>query len=229
MGIKSQTQETSKNNKRNLDLLDLDYREYREVWDIQKKMVENRYLSLIPDSLILVEHYPVYTLGKNSNENHLLGSRNSDVPVYNTERGGDVTFHGPGQLVGYPILDLQDHKKSVTWYMRSLEEVLIKTLKLYKINAQRRTGLTGVWVGNEKIAALGIRLTRWISMHGFALNVNTDLKFYDGIIPCGIFEYDVTSMAEIIGCEIEMTEVKDALAEEFIKLFHFDSAEAGLA
>lgn len=210
-------------------MLDLDYREYREVWALQKKMVKNRYQSLIPDTLILVEHYPVYTFGKNSNDNHLLGSRDNNVPVYHTERGGDVTFHGPGQLVGYPILDLHNHNKSITWYMRSLEAVIINTLKLYKINGQSRRGLTGVWVGDQKIAALGVRLSRWVSMHGFALNVNTDLKFYEGIIPCGIFEYDVTSMAEILGCQVDMAKVKKTIINEFTNFFHFDILETGIA
>ena len=151
------------------------------------------------------------------------------MPVYHTERGGDVTFHGPGQLVGYPILDLHHHNKSISWYMRSLEEVIINTLKLYKINAQSRRGLTGVWVGDQKIAALGVRLSRWVSMHGFALNVNTDLTFYDGIIPCGIFEYDVTSMAEILGCQVDMAKVKKTIINEFINFFHFDILETGIA
>ncbi|MBF88194.1 MAG: octanoyltransferase [Candidatus Marinimicrobia bacterium] len=215
--------------KQSLKLLDLDCREYREVWSLQKKMVQSRYRSLIPDTLILVEHYPVYTFGKNSNDNHLLGSRDNNIPIYHTERGGDVTFHGPGQLVGYPIIDLHNHQKSITWYMRSLEQVIINTLKLYKIIPQRRKGLTGVWVGDEKIAAFGVRLSRWVSMHGFALNVNTDLKFYDGIIPCGIFEYDVTSMAQILGHEMDMTKLKKVLINEFIKLFNFEISETCIA
>mgnify|MGYP001262534164 CR=1 FL=1 len=228
MDIKLQNQLDTKI-KQSLKLLDLDCREYREVWSLQKKMVQSRYRSLIPDTLILVEHYPVYTFGKNSNDNHLLGSRDNNIPIYHTERGGDVTFHGPGQLVGYPIIDLHNHQKSITWYMRSLEQVIINTLKLYKIIPQRRKGLTGVWVGDEKIAAFGVRLSRWVSMHGFALNVNTDLKFYDGIIPCGIFEYDVTSMAQILGHEMDMTKLKKVLINEFIKLFNFEISETCIA
>tara|TARA_B100000029_G_scaffold516455_1_gene629959 strand:- start:4161 stop:4847 length:687 start_codon:yes stop_codon:yes gene_type:complete len=228
MDIKLQNQLDTKI-KQSLKLLDLDYREYREVWSLQKKMVQSRHRSLIPDTLILVEHYPVYTFGKKSNDNHLLGSRDNNIPIYHTERGGDVTFHGPGQLVGYPIIDLHNHQKSITWYMRSLEQVIINTLKLYKIIPQRRKGLTGVWVGDEKIAAFGVRLSRWVSMHGFALNVNTDLKFYDGIIPCGIFEYDVTSMAEILGHEMDMTKLKKVLINEFIKLFNFEISETCIA
>ncbi len=211
---------------RTLDLLQLGRRDYGSVLELQKRLVDERRLGIIPDTLILVEHYPVYTLGKNSNENHLLDSRDGDIPVYWIERGGDVTFHGPGQLVAYPILDLHDHRKSVSWYMRSLEEVLIQTLANFGIEGHRREGLTGVWVGDEKIAALGVRLSRWISMHGVALNVKTDLSFYDGIIPCGIFEYDVTSMSDLLGREVNSAEVMTSFATVFQEQFNFASVEA---
>ena len=208
-----------------LDIIRLGRKAYDEVWDRQKKLVEERRLGTVPDTLILVEHDPVYTLGKNSNENHLLRSRDTNIPVYQIERGGDVTFHGPGQLVGYPILDLRDHCQSVSWYMRTLEEVLIQTLGQFCIEARRRVGLTGVWVGEEKIAALGVRLSRWVSMHGFALNVNTDLNFFDGIIPCGIFEYDVTSMTRVLGKEVSMVEVEETIITIFRTLFSFQKCE----
>ena len=208
-----------------LDIIRLGRKAYDEVWDRQKKLVDERRLGTVPDTLILVEHDPVYTLGKNSNENHLLRSRDTNIPVYQIERGGDVTFHGPGQLVGYPILDLHDHRLSVSWYIRTLEAVLIETLGHFFIEARRRAGLTGVWVGEEKIAALGVRLSRWVSMHGFALNVNTDLKFFDGIIPCGIFEYDVTSMTRVLGKEVSMVEVEETLITIFRKLFSFQKCE----
>ncbi len=202
---------------------------YEEVWDRQKKLMNERRMGIVPDTLILVEHDPVYTLGKNSNENHLLKSRDVHIPVYQIERGGDVTFHGPGQLVGYPILDLHHHRLSVSWYMRTLEEILIQTLGQFGIESQRREGLTGVWVREEKIAALGVRLSRWISMHGFALNVNTDLKFFDGIIPCGIFEYDVTSMSQILGKEVSLVEVEETLITVFRLLFSFQECEEAYA
>ncbi len=202
---------------------------YEKVWDRQKKLVDERRMGIVPDTLILVEHDPVYTLGKNSNENHLLKSRDVHIPVYQIERGGDVTFHGPGQLVGYPILDLHHHRLSVSWYMRTLEEMLIRTVGQFGIEARRREGLTGVWVGEEKIAALGVRLSRWVSMHGFALNVNTDLEFFDGIIPCGIFEYDVTSMSQILGKEVSMVEVEETLVTIFRLLFSFQECEAAHA
>ena len=208
-----------------LDIIRLGRKAYDEVWDRQKRLVDERRLGTVPDTLILVEHDPVYTLGKNSNENHLLRSRDTNIPVYQIERGGDVTFHGPGQLVGYPILDLRDHCQSVSWYMRTLEEVLIQTLGQFCIEARRRVGLTGVWVGEEKIAALGVRLSRWVSMHGFALNVNTDLNFFDGIIPCGIFEYDVTSMTRVLGKEVSMVEVEETIITIFRTLFSFQKCE----
>ena len=212
-----------------LDIIRLGRKAYDEVWDRQKRLVDERRLGTVPDTLILVEHDPVYTLGKNSNENHLLRSRDKHIPVYQIERGGDVTFHGPGQLVGYPILDLHHHRLRVSWYMRTLEEMLIQTLGQFSIEARRRSGLTGVWVGEEKIAALGVRLSRWVSMHGFALNVNTDLKFFDGIIPCGIFEYDVTSMSQILGKEVSMVEVEETLVTIFCLLFSFKECEAAHA
>ena len=216
-------------NEKTLDVVCLGRRKYDEVWEKQKELVDQRRFEAVPDTLILVEHDPVYTLGKNSNEDHLLQSRDKNVPVYQIERGGDVTFHGPGQLVGYPILDLHHHRLSVSWYMRTLEEILIQTLGQFGIESQRREGLTGVWVREEKIAALGVRLSRWISMHGFALNVNTDLKFFDGIIPCGIFEYDVTSMSQILGKEVSLVEVEETLITVFRLLFSFQECEEAYA
>jgi len=191
---------------------------YKAVWDLQKEMQQQRIKGDIEDTLILVEHDPVYTLGKNANEDHLLQSRDQSVDVFNIERGGDITFHGPGQLVVYPILDLSNYKKSVSWYMRTLEQVLIDTLIEFKIIAQRNDGLTGVWV-DEKIAALGVRISRWVTMHGFALNVNPDLSFYDGIIPCGIFDHGVTSMEQLLGETQNNDNVKNMVIEKFNKYF----------
>jgi len=192
---------------------------YKAVWDLQKEMQQQRIKGEIDDTLILVEHNPVYTLGKNANEDHLLQSRDESIDVFNIERGGDITFHGPGQLVGYPILDLSNYKKSVSWYMRTLEQVLIDTLIEFKIIAQRNDGLTGVWVGDEKIAALGVRISRWVTMHGFALNVNPDLSFYDGIIPCGIFDHGVTSMEQLLGKTQNNDNVKNVVIKKFNKNF----------
>ena len=192
---------------------------YKAVWDLQKEMQQQRIRGEIEDTLILVEHDPVYTLGKNADKDHLLQSRDESVDVFNIERGGDITFHGPGQLVGYPILDLSNYKKSVSWYMRTLEQVLIDTLIEFKIIAQRNDGLTGVWIGDEKIAALGVRISRWVTMHGFALNVNPDLSFYDGIIPCGIFDHGVTSMEQLLGKTQNNDNVKNVVIKKFNKYF----------
>tara|TARA_B100001113_G_scaffold334181_1_gene312633 strand:+ start:840 stop:1487 length:648 start_codon:yes stop_codon:yes gene_type:complete len=202
-----------------VQILDLGKKPFKEVWNYQKKMQLKRMNCDIDDVLILVEHDPVYTLGKNANPDHLLQSRDRSIDVFNIERGGDITFHGPGQLVGYPILDLSNYKKSVSWYMRSLEQLTIDVLNEFKISANRVEGLTGVWVGDEKIAAQGVRLTKWITMHGFSINVNTDLSFYDGIIPCGIFNHGVTSMEEILNRTQKMEKVKSLVIDKFNQIF----------
>ena len=204
---------------RKIDILNLGVKPYKEVWDLQKELVEKRRNGQINDTLILVEHEPVYTLGKNADENHILQHSPQDVKIYHVERGGDVTFHGPGQMVGYPILDLHNYKKSISWYMRNLEQLIIDTLAEYGITAERKVGLTGVWVGDEKIAALGVRVTRWVTMHGFALNVTPDLIYYSSIIPCGIFEYGVTSMAKLVTNEITVNSVKRVLTKKFMNQF----------
>jgi len=202
-----------------IDILDLGLSPFKEVWDLQKELVKKRQNGQIKDTLILAEHEPVYTLGKNANENHILQNSPRDVKTYQIERGGDVTFHGPGQLVGYPILDLHNYKKSISWYMRGLEQLIIDTLAEFMVTAERKKGLTGVWVGDEKIAALGVRVTRWITMHGFSLNVTPDLTYYSGIIPCGIFEYGVTSMARLLTDEVTVDSVKQVLIEKFMNQF----------
>ena len=202
-----------------VQILDLGRKSYIDVWNLQKKMQLKRLNGDMGDVLILVEHDPVYTLGKNANPDHLLQSRDRSIDVFNVERGGDITFHGPGQLVGYPILDLSNYKKSVSWYMRSLEQLTIDVLYEFKISANRVEGLTGVWVGDEKIAAQGPRLTKWITMHGFSININTDLSFYDGIIPCGIFNHGVTSMKKILNRAQKMEKVKSLVIDKFNQIF----------
>lgn len=208
-----------------LQFQDLGNAPYQQTWDMQKEMQSQRINNKIDDTVLLVEHEPVYTFGKNANENHLLQNYPEDVKVFHVERGGDITFHGPGQLVGYPIIDLHNYKMSISWYMRSLEAVIINTLNHYGIAAEHKKGLTGVWVKEEKIAALGVRISRWVTMHGFALNVNTELHYYDGIIPCGIFEYGVTSMKKLLGTAIKMDEVKKLLIKEFNMVFHCKTDE----
>ena len=198
---------------------DLGFKKYKNVLSLQKKLQKQRIAGNIKDTLILVEHEPVYTLGKNANRHHLLQSRDKSVEVHNIERGGDVTFHGPGQLVGYPILDLRNYKKSVSWYMRTLEELTIRVLKEFDIKGSRIKGLTGVWVDNKKIAAQGVRISRWVTMHGFSINVCPQLSYYDGIIPCGIFDYEVTSMEECLNKKLSIKKIKNSVSEIFLELF----------
>jgi len=199
---------------------DLGRKNYETVLSLQKDLQEQRIKGDIPDTLILVEHEPVYTLGKNANEDHLLQSRDKSIEVFNIGRGGDVTFHGPGQLVGYPILDLRNYKKSVSWYMRRLEELIIKVLKEFDIKGSRIKGLTGVWVNNKKIAAQGVRISRWVTMHGFSINVCPQLSYYDGIIPCGILNYEVTSMEKCLKKRLSMEKIKNAVSRIFLDLFN---------
>ena len=204
----------------NIKVQDLGMCSYQDAWDLQKNIQARRIAGTDRDTLLLVEHEPVYTFGKNANQNHLLQHYPENVQIFNIERGGDITYHGPGQLVGYPILDLHNYKKSISWYMRSLEQVIIDTLDIWGLKALRKEGLTGVWVGDEKIAALGVRISRWVTMHGFALNVNTDLQYYDGIIPCGILEYGVTSMENLLKNKINMDDVKQHLVSCFQNKFN---------
>ena len=202
-------------NNRQIKIIDLGQMDYQSAWDYQKDYHQKVILGELPDALIFVEHEPVYTLGKNANKNHLLQSASKDIKVFNIERGGDITFHGPGQIVGYPILNLQHYKKSVSWYMRTLEQVLIITLGNLGIEAEIKDGYTGVWVDDEKIGAQGVRISRWVTMHGFALNVNTDLNYFQNIIPCGIFEYGVTSIERILGTKQDISTVKQDLIHTF--------------
>ena len=163
------------------NILDLGKSHYNDAWKLQKRLQSQRISGQIDDQLLLVEHFPVYTLGKNTPKEHLLTKESDNISIIQTDRGGDITFHGPGQLVGYPILDLNQYKRSISWYMRELEQLIIDVLKEYDINAGRKKGLTGVWVKGKKIAALGVRISKWVTMHGFSLNINPDLKYYQGI------------------------------------------------
>ena len=180
--------------------------------------------------LLFVEHPPVYTLGKSGKIEHVLMNEEQrmerGIEFYQTNRGGDITFHGPEQIVGYPILDLEKFYTDIGRYLRELEEIIILTLAEYGIEAGRSTGETGVWIdtaikGRErKICAMGVRCSRWITMHGFALNVNTDLSYFNGIVPCGIQNKKVTTLKEELGKEVSMEEVKEKLKRNFEKVFN---------
>ena len=209
----------------NVDILDLGVKSYQDSWNFQKEMLKKRSNNEINDTLIFVEHEPVFTLGKNANENHILQNYPENIKTFHVERGGDVTYHGPGQLVGYPIIDLRNYKKSISWYMRSLEQVIIETLLDFDIQSERKNGLTGVWYKNEKIAALGVRVSKWITMHGFSLNIDPDLNNYNSIIPCGIFEYGVTSMSKILNKNINLGSVKNSLKIKFLDQFNIKNRE----
>ena len=201
------------------NIIDLGISEFKDTWNFQKELQGKRILGEIEDQLILVEHPAVYTLGKNASKEHIL-KRKEGVSVIQTDRGGNITFHGPGQLVGYPILDLNFYKRSITWYMRELEQLMIDVLKEYGIEGSTKKGLTGTWVKDHKIAALGVRIRRWVTMHGFSLNISPDLRYYKDIIPCGIQEYGVTSMAMIMGEEVpSMDEVKIKMVDYFKNRF----------
>src|ERR1044071_5881399 len=188
---------------------DLGRMNYGEALTLQKDLAEQRKRGEIPDQLLLLEHPHVITLGRNGHlENLLAGDQILDragISFYPTDRGGDVTYHGPGQLVGYPILDLRDWKRDVGAYVRGIEQVIIDTLADLGITAGRIPKLTGVWVGERKIAAIGIHLSRWVTSHGFALNVNTDLSYFQYIVPCGLTK-PVTSM-RALGCQASRGEV----------------------
>ena len=205
-----------------IDIQDLGKLLYKKTWNYQKELLKKRSNNEINDTLILVEHEPVFTLGKNADENHILQNCPDNIKTYHIERGGDVTYHGPGQLVGYPILDLRNYKKSISWYMRSLEQLIIDTLFDYNITANRKKGLTGVWCNNEKIAALGVRVSRWITMHGFSLNIDPNLNHYKNIIPCGIFEHGVTSMSGVLNKTVDYEHVKKTIIKKFLYQFSID-------
>ena len=196
---------------------------YADAWNLQQEVWKRRQSNDIQDILLLTEHEHVYTLGKSTDDNHLLASeeelKTSGTDVFHIDRGGDITYHGPGQIVGYPIIDLNNYFLDIHRYLRSLEEVIIRTLATFGIQAGREKDMTGVWVNNEKIAALGVKVSRWVTMHGFALNVNTDLSKFDRIIPCGIFHKGVTSMQRELGHDVSIEPVQKALVDSFGAVF----------
>jgi lipoyl(octanoyl) transferase len=206
------------NNEHSIQYFWLGQQPYEPVWELQKKLHENRVRDAIPDVVLLLEHDHVYTFGKNADRSHLLDSKPQNADVIQIDRGGEVTYHGPGQLVCYPIIDLHDYKMSVSWYMRQLENVVIQFLEDSGIKTSQKTGLTGVWVNDYKICAMGVRLSKWVTMHGFALNINPDMSYFDGMIPCGIFEYGITSLNEQ-GVDISMQTVADSIVKHFDNVF----------
>ncbi|HEY0900218.1 MAG TPA: lipoyl(octanoyl) transferase LipB [Sphingobacteriaceae bacterium] len=216
--------------------------DYQEAWDRQEKIFseivrlkgDNRNSEApkeTPNYLVFVEHPHVYTLGKSGKPENLLldetGLNEKQATYYKINRGGDITYHGPGQIVGYPILDLDNFFTDIHLYLRTLEEAVIQTLQEYGIEAGRYPGYTGVWIDpdNEKarkICAMGVRCSRWVTMHGFAFNVNANLDYFKNIVPCGIDDKDVTSMQRELGQEVDLAEVKSVLKEKIAGLFKMD-------
>lgn len=196
---------------------------YAEGLALQRECAERRERGEVGDTLLLLEHPPVYTLGTAADPDHVLAGeaelRSRGAELHRTDRGGEATWHGPGQAVGYVIADLRERGKDVHRFCRDLEEIMIRALRDFGIEAGRVEGLTGVWVGHEKIGALGVRIRRWISTHGFALNVNCDLGWFDRIIPCGIFDRGVTSMQRLLGRSVDIETVRGRLAAHFGEIF----------
>jgi lipoyl(octanoyl) transferase len=198
---------------------------YEEALEYQREVARQRITGAIPqDVLILVEHPPVVTLGRSSKEKNLISTpaflASKGVELFEVERGGDVTFHGPGQLVGYPIIDLKRHRQDLHWYLRSVEEALIRTLGEYGISGERSTGFTGVWTNGRKIASIGVHARDWVTWHGFALNVTTDLSYFDFIVPCGISGVEMTSIVkELPGLSVDVDAAGEIAAAKFGEVF----------
>jgi lipoyl(octanoyl) transferase len=198
---------------------------YAEALALQRSLVDDRREGRIGDLLLLVEHPHVLTLGVRGDggRSHILTTDEAlaakGIEVFETGRGGDITYHGPGQIVGYPIVDLNPDRRDVHRYVRDLEEVLIRTARDYGIQAGRVEGLTGVWVDREKLAAIGVRIARWITSHGFAFNVGTDLDYFALIVPCGIADRGVTSLERLLGRRVDQREVEDRIATNFAAVF----------
>jgi lipoyl(octanoyl) transferase len=197
--------------------------DYGAALELQRERVRQRKAGIIPDTLLLLEHPHVYTLGRNALPENMLVSAeflaSRGAQIFHTDRGGDVTYHGPGQLVGYPILDLTKHRRDISWYMRSLEEVFIRTAHDYGIEAGRSAGAPGVWIGNDKLTAVGVHLSRWVTSHGFAMNVNTNLQYFEWIVPCGLHGRGVTSLAKLLGHAVDMEEVMERVVKHFGAVF----------
>ena len=210
---------------RTFDIRQLGVVPYADALEIQRALVEDRRANRVGDLLLLVEHPHVLTLGVRGDggRSHILAPpemlRARGIEIYETGRGGDITYHGPGQLVGYPIVDLKPDRCDVHRYVRDLEEVLIRTAADYGITARRIDGLTGVWVEDEKLAAIGVRISRWVTSHGFALNVTTDLENFELIVPCGIADRGVTSLSRLLSRPVDTQDAQDRIAAHFSDVF----------
>jgi lipoyl(octanoyl) transferase len=211
---------------RKFDYIDLDFIEYDKAWDLQKDVFKLRTSDEINDTFFLLEHPHTYTLGKVADRKNLVSDEaylnKYGIKVYDIDRGGDITYHGPGQIVGYPIIKLSNWKEDTHLYLRTLEQIIIDVCADYGLETGRVEGLTGVWIEDRKIAAIGIKVSRWVTMHGFAFNINTDLNLFNGIIPCGITDKKVTSLQNELNKKIDIQEVKEKLVDKFKKAFDYD-------
>jgi lipoate-protein ligase B len=214
------------NRERTLKVTRLGVVDYGAGLELQTSMVAARLRGSITDTLLLLEHPHVFTLGRGANESYLMNAP-ANIPVYRVSRGGQVTYHGPGQLIGYPILHLQGTDRDVIRYLRRLEQVMIQALARFAIVTGRRDGLTGVWAGASKIGSIGVGLRRWVTMHGFALNIRTDLRFFDAIVPCGIAGCRMTSVAALGHPEVSMTRFCEAMEHEFASVFEYERVVSG--
>ena len=205
--------------------------EYHRAWELQVELAAKVHDGAQPNTLLLLEHSPVYTKGRLSKPEHILLSdeelRQKGIGVYEADRGGQVTFHGPGQLVAYPVVDLREWGGPVK-YVRTLERIIVDSLADFKITAETIDGITGVWVDGAKIAAIGVKISRGVAYHGFAINVTTDLSYYSHIVPCGIADRPVTSMVEVLGEDVDMAMAQYSLAYQFGKGMGFRMVEAEL-
>ena len=214
--------------------IDLGLIGYAEAWALQKRIVAARKAGAIKDVLLVCEHPHVITQGRNGKREHLLASehvlRQKGVEYYETSRGGDITYHGPGQLVGYTILNLGAIRRDVVWYVRMLEEAMIRATSEFGITAERVAGKTGIWVKSgdteEKLAAIGVHISRWVTSHGFAYNVSTDLRYFDLIVPCGIADRKATLLEKLLGRTVEQEEVAPRIARHLGELFGREMQEA---
>lgn len=211
---------------RKLQVRELGRLAYGEAWELQKSLAEQRKQGLIPDQFLLVEHPHVLTLGRNGHDENILVSRDRlaelGIEYFEINRGGDITYHGPGQIVGYPILDLREWKRDVVAYIRALEEVIVRTLRRYGVEGERDPGAAGVWVNGAKVCAVGVHISRWVTTHGFALNWTTDLQYFQYIVPCGLTK-PVTSM-EQLGIRVERAELHQTILEEFARVYEYEPA-----
>lgn len=212
-----------------LSYADLGFIDYKRAWDLQYKIHDERVTGNVKDHLLLLEHPNTYTLGKTADRSHLVGTdeflKDKNISVYNIDRGGDITYHGPGQLVGYPIINLSEWHQDTHKYLRALEEVIIRVCLEFGLIGKRDPKYTGVWIEDRKIAAIGIKVSRWVTMHGFAFNINTDLSLFNGIIPCGISDKAVTSLSKEINNTVKIDFVKSLLIKHFKEVFKYDSIE----